>query len=72
MFADILILLVHLLKTDHKILTSEQCCNAVACELFSNTFFCVTGHYIPDVDAEKLLTPQEIIDYLADKLDVFE
>nr|CAB3264253.1 acyl carrier protein, mitochondrial-like [Phallusia mammillata] len=28
------------------------------------------GHHIPDIDAEKLLTPQELIDYLADKFDV--
>ncbi|CAK8684927.1 acyl carrier protein-like [Clavelina lepadiformis] len=30
------------------------------------------GEFIPDVDAEKLLTPQEIIDYVADKFDLFE
>lgn len=32
--------------------------------------FSVSGNFIPDVDAEKLLTPQEIIDYLADKFDI--
>jgi len=26
--------------------------------------------YIPDVDAEKLLTPQEVIDYMCDKMDL--
>lgn len=28
------------------------------------------NHYIPDNDAEKLLTPQEIIDYICDKYDI--
>ena len=27
------------------------------------------GYFIPDVDAEKLLTPQEIIDYMSEKYD---
>ncbi|XP_061456083.1 acyl carrier protein, mitochondrial [Rhineura floridana] len=30
------------------------------------------GFEIPDVDAEKLMCPQEIIDYIADKKDVYE
>nr|XP_002127632.1 acyl carrier protein, mitochondrial-like [Ciona intestinalis] len=30
------------------------------------------GYHIGDADAEKLLTPQEIIDYLADKYDICE
>uniref|UniRef100_H2ZPX4 Acyl carrier protein n=1 Tax=Ciona savignyi TaxID=51511 RepID=H2ZPX4_CIOSA len=30
------------------------------------------GYHIGDADAEKLLTPQEIIDYLADKYDLCE
>uniref|UniRef100_A0A2K6RXT2 Acyl carrier protein, mitochondrial n=1 Tax=Rhinopithecus roxellana TaxID=61622 RepID=A0A2K6RXT2_RHIRO len=30
------------------------------------------GFEIPDTDAEKLLCPQEIIDYIADKKDVYE
>ncbi|XP_016078140.1 PREDICTED: acyl carrier protein, mitochondrial [Miniopterus natalensis] len=30
------------------------------------------GFEIPDVDAEKLMCPQEIVDYIADKKDVYE
>ncbi|XP_034640507.1 acyl carrier protein, mitochondrial [Trachemys scripta elegans] len=30
------------------------------------------GFEIPDVEAEKLLCPQEIVDYIADKKDVYE
>ncbi|NXD15815.1 ACPM protein, partial [Nothocercus nigrocapillus] len=30
------------------------------------------GFEIPDADAEKLLCPQEIVDYIADKKDVYE
>nr|XP_034339610.1 acyl carrier protein, mitochondrial-like [Arvicanthis niloticus] len=30
------------------------------------------GFEIPDIDAEKLMCPQEIIDYIADKKDVYE
>uniref|UniRef100_A0A2K5HYE3 Acyl carrier protein n=1 Tax=Colobus angolensis palliatus TaxID=336983 RepID=A0A2K5HYE3_COLAP len=30
------------------------------------------GFEIPDTDAEKLMCPQEIIDYIADKKDVYE
>ncbi len=31
-----------------------------------------TGFEIPDAHAEKLLTPQEIVQYIADKKDVYE
>nr|XP_012320158.1 acyl carrier protein, mitochondrial [Aotus nancymaae] len=30
------------------------------------------GFEIPDLDAEKLMCPQEIVDYIADKKDVYE
>nr|XP_058145811.1 acyl carrier protein, mitochondrial-like [Dasypus novemcinctus] len=30
------------------------------------------GFEIPDIDAEKLMGPQEIVDYIADKKDVYE
>ncbi|KAH0631713.1 hypothetical protein JD844_019463 [Phrynosoma platyrhinos] len=30
------------------------------------------GFEIPDVEAEKLMCPQEIVDYIADKKDVYE
>ncbi|XP_068102832.1 acyl carrier protein, mitochondrial [Hyperolius riggenbachi] len=30
------------------------------------------GFEIPDADGEKLMTPQEIVDYIADKQDVYE
>ncbi|XP_004453859.1 acyl carrier protein, mitochondrial [Dasypus novemcinctus] len=30
------------------------------------------GFEIPDIDAEKLMCPQEIVDYIADKKDVYE
>ncbi|KAM4697435.1 acyl carrier protein, mitochondrial [Rhinophrynus dorsalis] len=30
------------------------------------------GFEIPDADGEKLMTPQEIVDYIADKKDVYE
>ncbi|XP_051789531.1 acyl carrier protein, mitochondrial-like [Erpetoichthys calabaricus] len=30
------------------------------------------GFEIPDSDAEKLMTPQEIVDYIADKKDVYQ
>ncbi|NXG34583.1 ACPM protein, partial [Dromaius novaehollandiae] len=30
------------------------------------------GFEIPDADAEKLMCPQEIVDYIADKKDVYE
>ncbi|NXP18701.1 ACPM protein, partial [Scytalopus superciliaris] len=30
------------------------------------------GFEIPDGDAEKLMCPQEIVDYIADKKDVYE
>uniref|UniRef100_A0A2K5XL03 Acyl carrier protein n=1 Tax=Mandrillus leucophaeus TaxID=9568 RepID=A0A2K5XL03_MANLE len=30
------------------------------------------GFEIPDTDAEKLMCPQEIVDYIADKKDVYE
>ena len=30
------------------------------------------GFEIPDVDAEKLMCPQEVVDYIADKKDVYE
>ncbi|XP_036408913.1 acyl carrier protein, mitochondrial-like [Megalops cyprinoides] len=30
------------------------------------------GFEIPDAEAEKLMTPQEIVDYIADKKDVYE
>ncbi|XP_037545446.1 NADH:ubiquinone oxidoreductase subunit AB1b [Nematolebias whitei] len=30
------------------------------------------GFEIPDVDAEKLMTPEEIVQYIADKKDVYE
>ncbi|XP_049992388.1 acyl carrier protein, mitochondrial-like [Alexandromys fortis] len=30
------------------------------------------GFEIPDIDAEKLMCPQEIVDYIADKNDVYE
>lgn len=30
------------------------------------------GPEIPDTDAEKLLCPQEIADYIADKKDIYE
>ena len=30
------------------------------------------GFEIPDVDPEKLMCPQEIVDYIADKKDVYE
>ncbi|KTF73603.1 hypothetical protein cypCar_00033587 [Cyprinus carpio] len=30
------------------------------------------GFEIPDADAEKLMTPQEIVQYIADKKDVYE
>nr|XP_033770781.1 acyl carrier protein, mitochondrial [Geotrypetes seraphini] len=30
------------------------------------------GFEIPDADGEKLMTPQEIVDYIADKNDVYE
>ena len=29
------------------------------------------GFEIPDIDAEKLMCPQEIVDYIADKKDVY-
>uniref|UniRef100_A0A8C6ZUF5 Acyl carrier protein n=1 Tax=Nothoprocta perdicaria TaxID=30464 RepID=A0A8C6ZUF5_NOTPE len=32
----------------------------------------LTGFEIPDGDAEKLMCPQEIVDYIADKKDVYE
>lgn len=32
-------------------------------------YFFYLGYFIPDVDAEKLLTPQEIIDYMSEKYD---
>lgn len=31
-----------------------------------------TGFEIPDAEAEKLMTPQEIVQYIADKKDVYE
>ncbi|XP_065541909.1 acyl carrier protein, mitochondrial [Lathamus discolor] len=33
---------------------------------------CGAGFEIPDGDAEKLMCPQEIVDYIADKKDVYE
>ncbi|XP_040611113.1 acyl carrier protein, mitochondrial [Mesocricetus auratus] len=30
------------------------------------------GFEIPDIDAEKLMCPQEIVDYIADKKDIYE
>lgn len=30
------------------------------------------GFEIPDTEAEKLMCPQEIVDYIADKKDVYE
>nr|XP_015854357.2 acyl carrier protein, mitochondrial [Peromyscus maniculatus bairdii] len=35
-------------------------------------FFFILGFEIPDIDAEKLMCPQEIVDYIADKKDVYE
>lgn len=32
----------------------------------------LSGFEIPDGDAEKLMCPQEIVDYIADKKDVYE
>lgn len=32
----------------------------------------LAGFEIPDGDAEKLMCPQEIVDYIADKKDVYE
>lgn len=32
----------------------------------------LAGFEIPDGDAEKLMRPQEIVDYIADKKDVYE
>lgn len=34
--------------------------------------FLLLGFEIPDTDAEKLMCPQEIVDYIADKKDVYE
>lgn len=34
--------------------------------------FYFLGFEIPDIDAEKLMCPQEIVDYIADKKDVYE
>jgi hypothetical protein len=34
--------------------------------------FFILGFEIPDIDAEKLMCPQEIVDYIADKKDVYE
>lgn len=31
-----------------------------------------TGFEIPDAEAEKLMTPAEIVQYIADKKDVYE
>lgn len=36
------------------------------------TFFCFAGFEIPDGEAEKLMTPEEIVQYIADKKDVYE
>lgn len=35
-------------------------------------FLTCTGFEIPDAEAEKLMTPQEIAQYIADKKDVYE
>lgn len=41
--------------------------------LFQAEFVCfLPGFEIPDGDAEKLMCPQEIVDYIADKKDVYE
>lgn len=32
----------------------------------------LAGFEIPDGDAEKLMCPQEIVDYIADKKDIYE
>lgn len=46
--------------------------------LYSNVMYVIqcfltcTGFEIPDAEAEKLMTPQEIVQYIADKKDVYE
>lgn len=35
-------------------------------------YILLLGFEIPDTDAEKLMCPQEIVDYIADKKDVYE
>lgn len=32
----------------------------------------LSGFEIPDAEAEKLMTPEEIVQYIADKKDVYE
>ena len=35
-------------------------------------FACISGFEIPDSDAERLMRPADIVQYIADKEDVFE
>lgn len=35
-------------------------------------FLTCSGFEIPDAEAEKLMTPHEIVQYIADKKDVYE
>lgn len=44
----------------------------VGCVFTQLCFLTWTGFEIPDAEAEKLMTPQEIVQYIADKKDVYE
>jgi len=36
------------------------------------TLLCVAGFEIPDADGEKLMTPDDVVQYIANKNDVYE
>lgn len=47
-----------------------QACRTLA--TLSNSDIFPAGFEIPDGEAEKLMTPEEIVQYIADKKDVYE
>ena len=39
---------------------------------FTFSIWCVSGFEIPDMDAERLMRPADIVQYVADKEDIYE